>query len=247
MSQDLDPLHEQNLALLDQIADLEDELEKKKREVEYLGTKVTNLEIDVRRRDETIARNRTDESMFAEINAWKMAASEAGKTIEELRRQQQDTNIVQCPLPHVERRKLPDQRRSDTFKIRIGTGDPTFCPECSQRIWKTGDRTEAYAHCGKYADGTFGDIFIALESLRNGELASVGFAMLGQIISVAVQYGVPLGKIVEKLQHQHDECAGWMMVEENGEIVSHPEIGYVNGFTDAVAKIIERAAGRKDE
>lgn len=158
-------------------------------------------------------------------------------------RDQARRDFPPCDRRHVERRKVKDEHQSDTYKIRIGTGEPAFCDTCGQRVWKPGDKTEAYAHCSRYDDGSFGAIFLSLEALRNGELASVGFAMLGQIISIAVQFGVPIEKIVEKLKHQHDECAGYLMVEENGKLVAHPQVKRVTGFVDAVARVIERAAG----
>jgi ribonucleoside-diphosphate reductase alpha chain len=91
------------------------------------------------------------------------------------------------------RRKLPNQTRSIRKKFDI-------------------QGHEGYIHVGLYEDGTPGEIFITLS--KQGSMIS-GFAdQWSQMVSLALQYGVPLQTIVEKSRFQRFEPSGFIVDSE---------------------------------
>ncbi len=91
--------------------------------------------------------------------------------------------IIERPL----RRRLPDTRASKTHKFNVAGH-------------------EGYLTVGLYDDGTPGELFITMAK----EGSTIGGLMdsLGTSISMALQYGVPVESIVNKLTHQRFEPAG---------------------------------------
>jgi len=86
---------------------------------------------------------------------------------------------------------------------------------------------EGYLTVGLYDDGTPGEIF--LKMAKEGSTLSGfadGFAVM---VSVALQYGVPLAALIEKFSYTHFEPAGW---------TSHPEIKYANSILDYVFRYL---------
>ena len=71
----------------------------------------------------------------------------------------------------------------------------------------TDDRMKFYFTVGMYPDGSFGEIFIRAD--RSGSLASGAFDAVATMISIAVQYGVPLHVLLDKLRHSRFEPEGW--------------------------------------
>ncbi len=103
-----------------------------------------------------------------------------------------------------ERRKLPPEREAKTHKFRIG-------------------RYKFYLTCGKYPDGTLGEIF--LKSERAGStLAGLldGFSIA---FSMALQSGTPLETLVEKFVNTRFEPAGFTGFEEIPS--AHSPLDYV--------------------
>ncbi len=99
-----------------------------------------------------------------------------------------DPSVV-MPSTHVARqRKLPDVRNAITHKGTVG-------------------EHEIYITAGTYDDGTLGEVFIII-SKQGSTISGLldGFAIL---FSVALQYGVPLEVIVEKLCHTRFEPSGF--------------------------------------
>lgn len=112
-------------------------------------------------------------------------------------------------LPTPKRRRLPDERQAFTHK---------FC---------VGGVHEGYLTVGLYDDGTPGEIF--LKMAKEGSTLSGfadGFAVM---VSVALQYGVPLHTLVEKFSYTHFEPAGW---------TSHTDIKYANSILDYVFRYL---------
>lgn len=206
-------------------------LHNKMVENEKLGTQVTNLRLDVERRDAIIEglkeQMHTTTAVLASISEPQPKAAAW-------------TGDSPCPKQHIERRRLKDEHRSDTIKVRIGGGELTFCEECGQAL--PGGPTEAYVHIGYYPDNAVGCFFVTLDKRKDGDLASVGFSLLGRLCSRAIQMGVPAKDVAETLTHQFDESGGWVMHEQDdGTIVRHPEFGHVNGFSDLLGRLLARA------
>jgi len=91
--------------------------------------------------------------------------------------------IVERPM----RRRLPDTRDSKTHKFSVANH-------------------EGYITVGMYDDGTPGEVFITMSK----EGSTVGGLMdsLATAISIALQYGVPIGGLIDKFTHQRFEPAG---------------------------------------
>lgn len=88
------------------------------------------------------------------------------------------------------RKQLLPERKGITWKLIIGKPDKEFdSPDSSSHI-------KAFVSTGEYKDGTLGEVFITLDkegSMLKGLLN--GFSI---ILSVALQYGIPLEVIAKK-------------------------------------------------
>lgn len=95
------------------------------------------------------------------------------------------------------RRRLLDDRVSYTrkFKIRYKHKDGTD------------DVMRLYLTAGVYEDGRPGELFIRCDRL--GTLARGALDSLATMISLMLQYDIPIGIIVEKLRHTRFEPAGF--------------------------------------
>lgn len=88
-------------------------------------------------------------------------------------------------VPPVRRRKLPDEREAVTHKFSI-------------------HGYEAFVTVGMYEDGTPGEIFIV--AAKEGSIIAGLMKSFGIVFSLALQYGVPLEALVEKLSDpEHNE------------------------------------------
>lgn len=112
------------------------------------------------------------------------------------------------------RRRLPRDRRGFTRKIEIHAGDGD-----GPRV------VDVYVTVGLYDDGAPGEVFLRIG--KAGSLASGAFDALSTIMSIALQYGVPMQAMVEKLRAMRFEPSG-----PTGD----PEIGIALSICDAVAK-----------
>jgi ribonucleoside-diphosphate reductase alpha chain len=91
------------------------------------------------------------------------------------------------------RRKLPDTRQSLTHKFSIGG-------------------TEGYVTIGKFDDGTPGEVFFQMAkagSTINGLMDTIGV-----LLSLALQYGVPVETFVQKFSHVRFEPEGFTRNQE---------------------------------
>lgn len=84
---------------------------------------------------------------------------------------------------------------------------------------------EGYITVGLREDGTPGEVFLMVQQC--GTFARGLCHALGLMISVALQSGTPLNKIVEKLKDLHFEPSG---------ITGDPAIPFCNSITDYLAK-----------
>jgi hypothetical protein len=87
------------------------------------------------------------------------------------------------PLPDL-RWRLPNERGSRIRRFEIGHGD---------------DKIEGYAQIGLFDDGVPGELFIIAN--KEGSLVAGLLDGIATIISIALQSGVPLARIVDKLRY----------------------------------------------
>ncbi len=102
------------------------------------------------------------------------------------------------------RRRLPDTRASRTHKFDIAGH-------------------EGYITVGLFEDGTPGELFVTMAK----EGSTIGGLMdtIGTLVSMALQYGVPLETLVRKFAHQRFEPSG---------ITKNPDIRIAKSLTDYV-------------
>jgi len=116
------------------------------------------------------------------------------------------TAVVPVPpaQPSATRRRLPDERRSITHKFSIGGH-------------------EGYLTVGLYEDGAPGEIFLVMA--KEGSTISGLMDAVATAISIALQHGVPLATLVDKLAHTRYEPSG---------ITRHAAIPFAKSLTDYV-------------
>lgn len=115
-------------------------------------------------------------------------------------------NIQMVTEPY--RRRLPDTRESITHKFSIAG-------------------TEGYITVGKFDDGKPGEVFIQMAkagSTINGLMDSVG-----TLVSLCLQYGVPLETLVKKFSHVRFEPEG---------MTKNPHIPFAKSVVDYVARLL---------
>lgn len=95
---------------------------------------------------------------------------------------------VQAKPALPQRRHLPAERQAITHKFSIGGH-------------------EGYLTVGMYADGSPGEIFITMA--KEGSVISGLMDSFATIVSLALQYGVPLSVMVDKLSHTRFEPSGY--------------------------------------
>jgi ribonucleoside-diphosphate reductase alpha chain len=132
----------------------------------------------------------------------KETAAEAPKTAEAVPPIAEQQEL----FPRARRRKLPSERHSITHKFSIGGH-------------------EGYITVGMYEDGSAGEIFIKMAK-EGSTLSGImdGFALS---VSIALQYGVPLKALVDKLINTRFEPSGY---------TGHPEIPYAKSVLDYIAR-----------
>jgi ribonucleoside-diphosphate reductase alpha chain len=110
--------------------------------------------------------------------------------------------------PH--RHPLPADCPADRHKFQIG-------------------QLEGYIHIGKYSDGRPGEIFI--KASKEGSTIAGMLDVTAILISIMLQYGVPIETIIEKLEHTKFEPAGF---------TGNKEIPSVTSLMDYLAKFLKR-------
>jgi ribonucleoside-diphosphate reductase alpha chain len=102
------------------------------------------------------------------------------------------------------RRRLPDERRSITHKFSIGGH-------------------EGYMTVGMYDDGTPGELFVTMA--KEGSVVSGLMDNFATMISMALQYGVPLKVLSDKFSHTRFEPSGF---------TGNPDIPIAKSITDYI-------------
>ena len=111
-------------------------------------------------------------------------------------------------LPAI-RRRLPDERRALTHHFSIAG-------------------QEGYLTVGVYEDGLPGEIFITMA--KQGSTISGLMDAFATVVSLALQHGVPLRVLCEKLSHMRFEPSGWS---------GNPKIGYAKSLMDYIARWLD--------
>jgi ribonucleoside-diphosphate reductase alpha chain len=108
------------------------------------------------------------------------------------------------PELRLARRRLPDERRSITHKFSIGGH-------------------EGYMTVGMYDDGTPGELFVTMA--KEGSVVSGLMDNFATMISMSLQYGVPLKVLADKFSHTRFEPSGF---------TGNPEIPIAKSITDYI-------------
>lgn len=132
------------------------------------------------------------------LQAWKMGLKaiaiyrDGCKRIQPLVTSLEDKKeaAIKSPLAELKpiRRRLPDERNSITHKFSIAGH-------------------EGYLTVGMYEDGTPGEIFVVMA--KEGSVVSGLMDSFATMVSLALQYGVPLHVLVRKFQHARFEPSGF--------------------------------------
>ncbi|NUO83015.1 vitamin B12-dependent ribonucleotide reductase, partial [candidate division KSB1 bacterium] len=110
--------------------------------------------------------------------------------------------VIEMPKPV--RRRLPDERKSITHKFSIAGH-------------------EGYLTVGMYEDGTPGEIFVVMA--KEGSVVSGLMDSFATMVSLALQYGVPMHVLVRKFQHARFEPSGF---------TTNPQIPIAKSITDYI-------------
>ena len=104
------------------------------------------------------------------------------------------------------RRRLPEVRQSITHHFVVGNHD-------------------GYIIVGLYEDGTPGELFLNMS--KEGSTLSGLMDCFAITFSLAIQYGVPLKALVDKLSYTHFEPSG---------MTGHPELRIAHSVIDYVVR-----------
>src|SRR5713226_3279838 len=106
--------------------------------------------------------------------------------------------------PRAVRRRLPDERLSTTHRFSVGGH-------------------KGYLIVGMYPDGEPGELFITMA--KEGSTVSGLVSCFAQVVSVALQHGVPLAVFCDKFAHTRFEPSGF---------TGNPEIPIATSIMDYV-------------
>jgi ribonucleoside-diphosphate reductase alpha chain len=110
----------------------------------------------------------------------------------------------------LQRTHLPDERQSVTHKFSVGG-------------------TEGYLIVGLFPSGRPGELFVTMA--KEGSTLSGLMDAFASVVSMALQYGMPLEVLVAKLRHTRYEPHGF---------TTNPQIRMASSLTDYIAQWLER-------
>lgn len=134
-----------------------------------------------------------DEIFETYVEAWRLGLKaiaiyrDNSKRSQPLMTKREAEAIEAVPGREIKRRHLPDERHAITHKFNIAGH-------------------EGYITVGLYEDGSPGEIFLVMA--KEGSTLSGVMDAFATSISLALQYGVPLGALVNKFSHMRFEPAG---------------------------------------
>jgi ribonucleoside-diphosphate reductase alpha chain len=113
--------------------------------------------------------------------------------------------------------KLADERQAVTHKFSVA-------------------EHEGYITVGLYENGQPGEIFLTMA--KQGSTVSGLVDAFATVVSIALQYGVPLATLVDKLSHTRFEPAG---------LTKNPEIPFAKSITDYISRWLASRFLSRDE
>src|SRR5512138_1976280 len=146
----------------------------------------------------------------AYLEAWKLGLKaiavyrDGCKRSQPLNTKGKDDAKAEKPPERLARRRLPDERRAVTHKFSIGGH-------------------EGYMTVGMYEDGTPGELFVTMA--KEGSVVSGLMDNFATMISMSLQYGVPLKVLADKFSHTRFEPSGF---------TGNPEIPIAKSITDYI-------------
>ena len=127
----------------------------------------------------------------------------------------------------LQRKRLPEERWGLTHVFRLAYVHKDGTPDLMQFYFRTG--------C--YEDGTLGEVFITAD--KGGTLARGALDAVATMISMQLQYGVPLEAITEKLRHTRFPPSGSTGGDADIKMCSSP--------LDLLAQWLNLKYGKKPE
>lgn len=109
------------------------------------------------------------------------------------------------------RERLPDKRKSITYELKI-------------------NGTTVQVTVGLYPDGRPGEVFIDMH--KTGTAARSWLGASAKLMSLMLQYGVPLNEMVEAMVGHRSEPFG------DVPVVGHPIVKETCGVLDAIVRIM---------
>jgi ribonucleoside-diphosphate reductase alpha chain len=146
----------------------------------------------------------------AYLEAWKLGLKaiavyrDGCKRSQPLNTGKEDAKAEAKPAERLARRRLPDERRAVTHKFSIGGH-------------------EGYMTVGMYDDGSPGELFVTMA--KEGSVVSGLMDNFATMISMSLQYGVPLKVLCDKFSHTRFEPSGF---------TGNPEIPIAKSITDYI-------------
>jgi ribonucleoside-diphosphate reductase alpha chain len=163
-----------------------------------LGLKAVAIYRDGSKRSQPLNTSKTNNSAAVA----KAAAEETEQFKKRVLELENEIKELRTRLNTPMRHRLPDTRRAVTHRFDIAGH-------------------EGYITVGLYEDGTPGELFITMAK----EGSTIGGLMdtIGTLVSLALQYGVPLETLVNKFAHQRFEPSGF---------TKNPDIPIAKSITD---------------
>lgn len=127
------------------------------------------------------------------------------------------------------RERMPDERRSVTRVFRL------------PYTHKTGesDVMQLYFTAGFYDDGRVGEIFVRAD--RAGSLARGTMDALATMVSIMLQYGIPVEVVVDKLRHHRFPPDGRLLYADGAD----PDFRTCTSVVDLMAQWLEKKCPAK--
>jgi ribonucleoside-diphosphate reductase alpha chain len=180
-----------------------EEIEEAYMQAWRLGLKAVAIYRDGSKSNQVLVTKKDDASLTPTLSAGQLFESGVAEALQAL-----GDDDLKAP-PRAVRHRLPDTRPAVTHKFAIAGH-------------------EGYLTVGLYEHGQPGEIFIAMA--KEGSTISGFMDSFALVFSIALQHGVPLETLVQKLSHTRFEPSGW---------TGDPQIGYAKSIMDYVARWLE--------
>lgn len=141
------------------------------------------------------------------IDSWKMGlksltiyrdGSKTEQVMSSKKDQPTDNNVEPTKLSTSVRKKMPSKRSAEINKFTIHGVE---------------GKLEGYITRGLYPNGDLGEVFIELA--KDGSTVKGLVGAIVTLLSVSLQYGVPLVELVEKMIYRRFEPSGWVKGDDN--------------------------------